>query len=128
MATYYKIIRLFQDDAFASEVIDTGLTLAQAQAHCRDESTHGEGWFDAYEAMTIHTIEEGHELTLQRSEVREYTATADDDGNVSFNDAPGTGLVIRYGSMANVYCSECGVLDSSAELWSHGISDEWAEA
>lgn len=29
--------------------IKSGLTLEEAQAHCRDDSTHGNGWFDGYE-------------------------------------------------------------------------------
>lgn len=32
-----------------TEVIRTGLTLEEAQEHCQDESTHGEGWFDGYD-------------------------------------------------------------------------------
>lgn len=45
--TTYMIIRFrFDKD---SEVIATGLTLEEAQAHCRREDTHGEGWFDGYE-------------------------------------------------------------------------------
>jgi hypothetical protein len=47
MATY-KIIRFYQDDRPA-EVIDTGLTLAEAREHCNDPSTHGDGWFDGYD-------------------------------------------------------------------------------
>lgn len=43
----YKIIR-FQSNG-DSEVIDTGLTLDEAQAHCRREDTRGAGWFDGYE-------------------------------------------------------------------------------
>ena len=44
----YKIIRFrFEGE---NEVVRTGLTLEQAQEHCRDESTHGEGWFDGYES------------------------------------------------------------------------------
>lgn len=46
MTTTYKIIRFHFDDD--SEVIKTGLTLEEAQAHCRREDTHGEGWFDGY--------------------------------------------------------------------------------
>ena len=43
----YKIIRfVFKGD---NEVIAKGLTLEEAQEHCRDESTHGEGWFDGYD-------------------------------------------------------------------------------
>ena len=42
----YKIIRFkrYGDN----EVIKRGLTLEQAQKHCSDETTHGEGWFDGY--------------------------------------------------------------------------------
>lgn len=46
-AATYKIIRFHQDDD--NEVIATGLTLEEAQTHCKDPSTHGEGWFDGYE-------------------------------------------------------------------------------
>lgn len=70
----YKIIRFrFQGE---NEVIATGLTLAEAQAHCNDESTHGgdtedgTAWFDGYEAETEVEDEEvedecvvcGHEM------------------------------------------------------------------
>jgi len=47
----YKIVRSYnpklnKDD----EIIDTGLTLAEAQAHCKDPDTHELGvWFDGYE-------------------------------------------------------------------------------
>jgi hypothetical protein len=30
-------------------VIKSGLTLEQAQAHCEDPATSGDGWFDGYE-------------------------------------------------------------------------------
>jgi hypothetical protein len=47
----YKIIEFRQDDQHPRhrKVINTGLTLEQAQAHCSDESTHGDGWFHGYE-------------------------------------------------------------------------------
>lgn len=47
----YKIIRFTFDenDPDNKRVIDSGLTLEQAQAHCRRDDTHGDGWFDGYE-------------------------------------------------------------------------------
>ena len=48
--TTYKIVRFFQDENRESQVRDTGLTLDEAQAHCRREDTHGEGWFDGYQS------------------------------------------------------------------------------
>jgi hypothetical protein len=46
----YKIVRFCQDDNDPRhrEVILTGLTLEEAQAHCSREDTHGDGWFDGY--------------------------------------------------------------------------------
>lgn len=44
----YKIIRFFKDDR-DSEIVDTGLTLEEAQAHCRLDTTHGDDWFEGYE-------------------------------------------------------------------------------
>lgn len=42
----YKIVRFhFQGE---SEVIATGLTLEEAQAHCQRDDTRGDGWFDGY--------------------------------------------------------------------------------
>jgi len=42
----YKIVRHRFDQP--NEVVATGLTLDEAQAHCQDDSTHGDGWFDGY--------------------------------------------------------------------------------
>jgi len=44
--TTYKIIRF----RFGREkqTIQTGLTLEEAQAHCQDNETHGDDWFDGY--------------------------------------------------------------------------------
>jgi hypothetical protein len=48
----YEIIRSFgpghPDRPNESEVIETGLTLDQAQEHCESEDTHGPQWFDGY--------------------------------------------------------------------------------
>ena len=42
----YSIVRHhFNKD---NEVIDTGLSLEEAQEHCNREDTHGDGWFDGY--------------------------------------------------------------------------------
>lgn len=43
----YVVIRFRQDGE--DEIILRGVTLDEAQAHCRREDTHGEGWFDGYE-------------------------------------------------------------------------------
>lgn len=48
MPETYKIIRSFRDN-YDRPVIATGLTLEEAQAHCKDPDTHGDGWFDGYE-------------------------------------------------------------------------------
>ncbi len=46
----YRIVRLFRDGPESSETRpETGLTLTEAQEHCRREDTHGNGWFDGYE-------------------------------------------------------------------------------
>lgn len=43
----YKIIRFKQDGD--DEVIERGLSLEEAQAHCKRDDTHGPGWFDGYD-------------------------------------------------------------------------------
>jgi hypothetical protein len=51
----YSIIRFYQDSR-PREVIETGLTLEEAQEHCQRDDTKGgdsgagTGWFDGYEA------------------------------------------------------------------------------
>ena len=46
MEKTYKIVRFkYGEDR---ETRETGLTLEEAQKHCNDESTHGDGWFDGY--------------------------------------------------------------------------------
>jgi hypothetical protein len=46
----YRIIRFYQNDR-KPRTIKTGLTEAEAQAHCRHEDTRGPGWFDGYDLM-----------------------------------------------------------------------------
>ena len=43
----YRIIR-FKHKGPSSRVIKKGLTLKEAQKHCNDPSTRGQGWFDGY--------------------------------------------------------------------------------
>lgn len=45
--TTYKIIR-FRFDLPSIEIA-TGLTLEEAQEHCRRPDTRGDGWFDGYD-------------------------------------------------------------------------------
>lgn len=59
----YKIVRMYQSAQIRQRTIDTGLTLEQAQAHCRDPETSSRtckkphnrrrtrklgAWFDGY--------------------------------------------------------------------------------
>ncbi|AEJ40915.1 hypothetical protein TPY_2755 [Sulfobacillus acidophilus TPY] len=51
----YRIVRFYRDTVQPSRVIKRGLTLEEAQAHCRRDDTHGFDehgnvvWFDGYE-------------------------------------------------------------------------------
>jgi hypothetical protein len=48
MEDTYCIVRFkFDGD---NEVVRTGLTLDEAQEHCNDPDTRGDGWFDGYTA------------------------------------------------------------------------------
>jgi hypothetical protein len=43
----YRIVRFYQD---GTRVLHTeGQTLEEAQLHCNDKASKGEGWFDGYE-------------------------------------------------------------------------------
>ena len=42
----YKILRFRFEGK--TRVIKRGLTLQEAQEHCRDPKTSGDGWFDGY--------------------------------------------------------------------------------
>lgn len=46
----YKIVRFYQVSGRRPRVIKTGLTEAQAKAHCEDPKTSKPGkWFDGYQ-------------------------------------------------------------------------------
>lgn len=45
----YKVIRFYKDHYRDSKVVMTGLSLEQAQEHCRRPDTRGDDWFDGYE-------------------------------------------------------------------------------
>lgn len=49
--TTYKIIRIYHPDIDKpNRVVRRGLTLEQAQEHCRDPKTRKDGeWFDGYD-------------------------------------------------------------------------------
>jgi len=44
--TTYRIVRFHKEGL--NEVIKTGLTLEEVQAHCSDPSSQGEDWFDGW--------------------------------------------------------------------------------
>ena len=45
----YEIVRFHRDFDKGSQVIRRGLTLEEAQAHCSNDDTTGDGWFDGYQ-------------------------------------------------------------------------------
>ena len=45
----YSIVRFFRDLEKESEIIKTGLTLAEAKEHCSKEETKTEEWFDGFQ-------------------------------------------------------------------------------
>lgn len=65
--TVYRIVRFYENAGIRRRVIDTGLTLAEARAHCHDPETSSTTctnkvgrartrrlgrWFDGYEATS----------------------------------------------------------------------------
>jgi hypothetical protein len=48
MNNTYKIIRFRFSGS--NRTLKKGLTLEEAQEHCRREDTSGDGWFDGYES------------------------------------------------------------------------------
>lgn len=46
-APTFKIVRVYRDFRL-SKIIKTGLTEKEAQAHCTDPTTAGDGWMDTY--------------------------------------------------------------------------------
>jgi hypothetical protein len=44
--TTYEIVRYHK--YLSSQIIQTGLTLEQAQEWCNRDDTHGDDWFDGY--------------------------------------------------------------------------------
>ena len=50
--TTYKIIRFREAFDPSPRTIKKGLTLEEAQAPCRRDDTHGDGWFDGYDEET----------------------------------------------------------------------------
>jgi hypothetical protein len=75
----YKIVRYKQHEP--NEVLRTGVTLEEAQAHCQRADTRGDGWFDGYTVdMTWSTVEfkrRGH------ANVGAVTVSDDDAGMVA---------------------------------------------
>ena len=65
-----------------------------------------------------------HEITILRSERREYPVTVDEDGNIVVSELLGETTDI---SESSLYCSLCGHLNTG-DYEEHGIADEWAEA
>ncbi len=47
--TTYELVRYYQDLDVENEVIETGLSLEDAQEYCSRESTQGDGWFVGFD-------------------------------------------------------------------------------
>lgn len=48
----YSLVLFKRDDFAGSARLADGLTLEEAQAVCKDERTHGEGWFIGFSSDT----------------------------------------------------------------------------
>lgn len=84
MTTTYKIVRHYQDPDKERETIEEGLTLEEAQAHCNDPSTSGDGWFDGYYRVEDDDDEEGPDfddeaITYEVSIRNTFDATSPED-------------------------------------------------
>ena len=44
----YSVIKFFKEDGKPSEIVDTGLSLREAQFVCNDPETKSEDWFYGY--------------------------------------------------------------------------------
>lgn len=49
MSEPLRMIVRFYRDSHQREVIERGLTLDEARAHCSDPTNRGDGWFDGYD-------------------------------------------------------------------------------
>lgn len=76
----YKIVRFrYEGD---STVIRRGLTLEEAQAHCRSEDTRGDGWFDGYDLETPASDTAAHENDYSYDRVLSAAYWAVDRGRI----------------------------------------------
>lgn len=69
-AEKYRIVLMFANDT-PSKVVKRGLTLEEAQEHCRREDTHGTlkngtRWFDGYEASATPRTRSSQGVALPR--------------------------------------------------------------
>ena len=56
----YRIVRFYKADNRHSRTTQSGLTLAEAQAHCQDAKTRKDGvYFDGYDLMPAYAKKYG---------------------------------------------------------------------